>query len=117
MRQQACIVRPLIKTPCNPPFSIDMSARARGDEGREWWWGFFDVHLLYAQKVPESCAIHKERRPKVMCKPCRTARIIDERHRDRDAQQQVWINEVRTQEQILTSSVFSPNCPEFWLMN
>ncbi|KAJ8582379.1 hypothetical protein M405DRAFT_846482 [Rhizopogon salebrosus TDB-379] len=38
------IVRPLIKTPWNPLFSVDMSARARGDEGQEWWWGFFDVH-------------------------------------------------------------------------
>jgi len=52
-----------------------------------------------------------------MCTPCRTAQIIDEQHRDQDAQQQGHINEVRTQEQILTSSVFSPNFPEFRLMN
>ncbi|OAX33383.1 hypothetical protein K503DRAFT_526769 [Rhizopogon vinicolor AM-OR11-026] len=38
-----------------------------------------------------------------MCKSCRTGWIIDEQHRDRDALQQGHINEVRTQDQILTS--------------
>jgi len=87
--------------------------RGRNNEGRDWWLNFFDIHPLYAEKANESYANVKERRPKVMCKPCRTAWIIDEQHRDRDAQQQGRINEVRTQEQILASSVSSSDLPEF----
>ncbi|OAX42879.1 hypothetical protein K503DRAFT_823873 [Rhizopogon vinicolor AM-OR11-026] len=51
-----------------------------------------------------------------MCKSCRTAWTIDERHCDRDTLQQGQINEVRTQDQILTSmwaheKVKGQNCP------
>jgi len=65
--------------------------------------GFFAATTphKYAQKAHQSYTNIKERRPKVTCKLCRTARIIiDEQHRDRDAVQQGQINEAWTQGQM-----------------